>query len=172
MFICLCVVITCIQVSHHISVFYECVWEFIILYTRIDIFVLIQLKRSVYKYIHFIKINIFFNSLSLSLFPFFFVVRIICLCFFFLLYFCFVNFYINIYTYFWFYANVYFIVRYVKYMQMVNDSFLILSYIYIRYILRLVIIFGFSIFIYILYYYIYVKVLHSFFSLLLFFFYK
>lgn len=147
MFICLCVVITCIQVSHHISVFYECVWEFIILYTRIDIFVLIQLKRSVHKYF-------FFNSLSLSLFPFFFVVRIICLCFFFLLYFCFVNFYINIYTYFWFYANVYFIVRYVKYMQMANDSFLILSYIYIYDIFYLVIIFGFSIFIYILYYYI------------------
>ena len=140
----LCVVITCIQVSHHISVFYECVWEFIILYTRIDIFVLIQLKRSVYKYIFIfiLNLNIFFLTLSLSLSIFFFLCCSNNLLVFFLsslFLFC---------LFLYKYIHIFDFTRYVKYMQMVNDSFLILSYIYIRYILRLVIIFGFSIFIY------------------------
>ena len=125
MFICLCVVITCIQVSHHISVFYECVWEFIILYTRIDIFVLIQLKRSVYKYIFILNLNIFFLTLSLSLSIFFFLCCSNNLLVFFLsslFLFC---------LFLYKYIHIFDFTRYVKYMQMVNDSFLILSYIYI-----------------------------------------
>ena len=125
-------------------------------------------KKCVFKYIFIfiLNLNIFFLTLSLSLSIFFFLCCSNNLLVFFLsslFLFC---------LFLYKYIHIFDFTRYVKYMQMVNDSFLILSYIYIRYILRLVIIFGFSIFIYILYYYIYVKVLHSFFSLLLFFFYK
>ena len=110
-----------------------CVWEFIILH-KDRYFCFDSVKKKC--------INIFFLTLSLSIS--FFLCCSNNLLVFFLSFIIFVLLFLYKYicTYFWFYANVYFIVRYVKYMQMVNDSFYV-SWLYLAFP-----------FLYILYYYI------------------